>query len=359
MPVERSKAGLTGSPFLILIPLFNDWETFAKLVVRIDEVLVASGRQADILIVDDASLIDPDPESGFGPYRAVRRIDVLRLRRNLGHQRAIALGLAYIHEQLTPAHGAVVVMDGDGEDAPEDVPRLLDRLEAEEGRMIVFAERTRRSESLSFQFFYFLYRYVHLLLTSVRVRVGNFSAIPRPRLESLVAVSELWNHYAAAAFHSRQPYCTVPTQRARRLGGSSSMNFVALVTHGLSAISVYREIIGVRLLVLAIILALGAILGLTVTVFMRLATTLAIPGWAPSATGILLIVLLQAMVLSLVFCFVILGDRSSTSFVPLRDYVYFIAGTRTLYERSGAGSGTVQVVDEHAVADHGLGLPRA
>ena len=333
MPTQGESERSSGTPFIILIPLFNDWDTFAKLAVQLDEVLAASNREADILIVDDASVVDPDPRTTFGQYRALRRVEVLRLRRNLGHQRAIAIGLTYIQARMTTAYEAVVVMDGDGEDAPEDVPRLLARLEAEGGRSIVFAERTRRSESLTFRFFYFLYRHLHFLLTSVRVRVGNFSAIPRRRLESLVAVSELWNHYAAAAFHSRQPYCTIPTQRARRLGGRSSMNFVALVAHGLSAISVYREVIGVRLLVLAIILALLAATGVVVTVFLRLATTLAIPGWATSATGLLLIVLLQAMMLSFVFCFVILGDRNSTTFLPLRDYLYFTAGTRTLYER--------------------------
>jgi hypothetical protein len=361
MPIEGRDACSTGSRCVILIPLFNDWETFAKLVVLIDEVLSASNREADILVVDDASVVDPDPRSTFGPYRAVRRIDVLRLRRNVGHQRAIALGLAYIQERMLPAYSAVVVMDGDGEDAPEDVPRLLNRLEAEGGRVIVFAERTRRSESLVFRIFYFLYRHLHYVLTSVRVRVGNFSAIPPRRLESLVAVSELWNHYAAAAFHSRQPYCTIPTQRARRLGGRSSMSYVALVAHGLSAIAVYREIVGVRLLVLAIILAAGAILGLVVTVVLRLATALAIPGWATSAAGILLIVLLQAMMLSLVFCFVILGTRNSSPFLPLRDYIYFIAGTRTLYARldAGAGAGPVEVVDEPAVTDDGVGFPRS
>jgi hypothetical protein len=135
------------------------------------------------------------------------------------------------------------------------------------------------------------------------------------------------------------------------------MSFVALVAHGLSAISVYREVIGVRLLVLAMILALGAVLVVVAAVFLRLATALAIPGWAAPATGLLLIVLLQAMMLALVFCFVILGDRNSTTFLPIRDYHYFIAGTRTLCERSGTGP--VEVVDEQAVADHGLGLQRA
>jgi polyisoprenyl-phosphate glycosyltransferase len=336
MPTPGESECSSSSPFIILIPLFNDWDTFAKLAVQLDAVLAASQREADILIVDDASVVDPAPQTAYGPYRALRRVEVLRLRRNLGHQRAIAIGLTYIQAQMTTAYEAVVVMDGDGEDAPEDVPRLIAQLEAEGGRRIVFAERTRRSESLTFRFFYFLYRHLHYLLTSVRVRVGNFSAIPRRRLESLVAVSELWNHYAAAALHSRQPYCTIPTQRARRLGGRSSMNFVALVAHGLSAISVYREVIGVRLLVLAISLALLAGLGVAVTVFLRLTTTLAIPGWATSATGLLLIVLLQAMMLSFVFCFVILGDRNGTTFLPLRDYLYFTAGTDTLYEQPAA-----------------------
>ena len=89
----------------------------------------------------------------------------------------------------------------------------------------------------------------HRVLTGHGVRVGNFSVIPRERLSCLVATSELWNHYAAAAFPSRQPYATVPTRRADRLDGRSKMNFVALVIHGLSAISVYSDAIGVRLLI--------------------------------------------------------------------------------------------------------------
>jgi glycosyltransferase involved in cell wall biosynthesis len=322
-----------GGGVVILIPLFNDWDTFAKLAVRLDDILVGKGQHADILIVDDASVVEPDGRVVQRDFRALRRVEVLSLRRNLGHQRAIAIGLAYIKERMEPGYEAVVVMDGDGEDAPEDVPRLLDRLRAEEGKKIVFAERTRRSESVVFRLFYFLYRQLHLLLTSKKVRVGNFSAIPRRRLESLVAVSELWNHYAAAAFHSRQPYCTIPTRRAKRLGGRSSMGFVSLVTHGLSAISVYREVIGVRLLVMAILLALLSTAGLVVTVFLRLATSLAIPGWASSTAGLFLIVLMQAMMLSFVFCFVILGDRNGATFLPIRDYLYYIGSTYTLYER--------------------------
>ena len=86
------------------------------------------------------------------------------------------------------------------------------------------------------------------MLTGERVRVGNFSAIPPSLLPRLVAVSELWNHYAAAVFKSRIPYITIPTARGVRYAGQSTMNYVALVTHGLSAMAAFGDRIGVRLL---------------------------------------------------------------------------------------------------------------
>ena len=83
------------------------------------------------------------------------------------------------------------------------------------------------------------------------MRVGNFSVMNRDCLESLCTCSELWNHYAASAFATRQPMSFVPTNRATRLAGESKMNFPALVMHGLSALSVFSDRIGTRLLILS------------------------------------------------------------------------------------------------------------
>jgi hypothetical protein len=316
---------------VILIPLFNDWASFAELVDRLDVVLGEQGLRADVLVVDDGSTIGPSADGVVHRLlSAVRRVDVLGLRRNLGHQRAIAIGLAYVESRLKC--DAVVVMDGDGEDAPEDVPRLLARLWEEGGRTIVFAERSRRSESWSFNVFYALYKLLHVLLVGQRVRVGNFSAVPRLRLSSLVAVSELWNHYAASVVQSRQPWCTIPTRRAKRLRGESAMNFVALVAHGLSAISVYSDVVGVRLLVVATAMAGFALVGLCAAVFTRLATNLAIPGWATYTAGLLLVLLLQSVLLAATFSFVILSGRHGSAFLPVRDYGYYVGEVRTLYE---------------------------
>jgi glycosyltransferase involved in cell wall biosynthesis len=313
---------------VILIPIRNDWESLDLLLLDLDRVLVENGIGARVLVVDDDSTIAPGEELARRRYERLGRVDVLHLRRNLGHQRAIAIGLAYLEARDDCQQ--LIAMDGDGEDDPRDVPRLLAKGAEEGWRKIVFAERTRRSESRTFRVFYFLYRLLHYLLTGYHVRVGNFSAIPRGRLVSLVAVSELWNHYAAAAFRSRQPYCTIPTRRARRLRGRSSMDFVDLVTHGLRAISVYGELIGVRLLVLSGYFSLLVLAGIVAIAYIRLMTDWAIPGWATYSTGILLILLIQVLMLSLIFCLFILGGRQASSFLPCRDYVHFVRDVETL-----------------------------
>ena len=200
------------------------------------------------------------------------------------------MGLCYAHEHR-PA--AVVVMDGDGEDDPADLPTLLGAFDAAGGRRIIFAGRARRSESLAFRAFYQLYKALHRLLVGRAVKVGNYAVVPAAALGRLVTAAELWNHFAAAVVKARLPFDVVPTRRGRRYAGDSQMNFIALVIHGLSALSVFAETIGVRLLV-----ALAGLMGLTAAagaavVAVRLATDWAVPGWATYTLGLLLLLLAQ------------------------------------------------------------------
>jgi glycosyltransferase involved in cell wall biosynthesis len=316
--------------FLIMIPNYNDWPSLELLIKNLDHTMQAHQIETDLLIVDDGSTIPPGETLAKATYQSLGRVEILKLRRNLGHQRAIAIGLAYVEAHF--AGPAAVVMDADGEDDPADVPRLIEKCRDEAFQKIVFAERTRRSESMAFRVFYGLYKTLHVMLTGIRVRVGNFSVIPKARLQSLVVVSELWNHYAAAAFKSRQPLCLVSTRRAARLYGRSRMNFVDLVAHGLSAMSVYGEIIGVRLLVLACLLIFAALAGAVVTLIVRLTTDLAIPGWATYTMGILLILLTLGIMLAFLFCFIILTGRQGSAFLPCRDYTYFVQEVRRVRE---------------------------
>lgn len=305
---------------LIVMPVFNDWIACATLIQDLHEVAHSENWKAKILVIDDGSNVaGPDHQNW---ETSCHPIDILRLKRNLGHQRAICIGLAFACDHWTG--DCVVVMDGDGQDGATDIPALLNIALTDPNSPVVFAERQRRPENLLFKVGYAMYKACHLFLTGHQVRVGNFSAIPFARAKTLCVFSELWNHYAATVFKSKLPRRQIPIDRRGRTDGSSRMNLVGLVVHGLSAMSVFGETIGVRLLILTGILGvLSFIAGVTVLAI-RLFTDLAIPGWATYALIGSAIVGIQAVLLMLVFVFVVLSGRNGSVFLPSRDYHAFI-----------------------------------
>ena len=314
---------------MILMPVYNDWQALSLLLPILELELKTAGLRTGLLLVDDGSTVKLPHSLAKIALPSIESIDVLTLRRNLGHQRAIAVGLSYIEANYP--NRSVVIMDADGEDCPRDVPRLVHECLAHDNEKIVFAARTRRSEGLIFTFFYHLYRFIHLLLTGIPVRVGNFSIVPTDTLKRLVAVSELWNHYAAAVHKAKLPMALIPTERSERLQGTAHMDLVSLVVHGLSAMAVFGDRIGVRLLILVSLGMLVAVGGMVGVATIRLTTDLAIPGWATYVSGLLLVILMQMLLVILVFIFVILAARNAVNVIPKRDYVHIMDGVQRIY----------------------------
>ena len=326
-----------GASLAILIPNFNDWESLRLLLPEVDREIAGweTGQQrpVSVLIVDDAST-EPFPQNWPGQnFQAIDSVDVLHLRSNQGHQRAIALGLYHLHE-FTDSE-TVVVMDGDGEDRPQDLPELLRAFSssgaAGPGSDVVFAARTKRMESLGFRLGYRAYRLVHRAMTGVAVQVGNFSVIPRPAMARLMAVPDLWNHYAASVYRARLPRRLVPLPRGRRLAGESKMNFVSLLIHGLSAMSVFSDQVSARLLTAAVGFAVLAVGLIGITAGVRWFTDLAVPGWATFTVGLLLVLVVQSLSFATLFAFLIASRRSSLNFLLTRDAPYFILGRTAVY----------------------------
>jgi hypothetical protein len=108
------------------------------------------------------------------------------------------------------------------------------------------------------------------------------------------------------------------------------MRFVALVTHGLSAISVFGDLVGTRLLIASFISAILAAGGITAA-FLGLFAHRAVPGWAAYTAGTLAIVLVLFMVMSAVFALLMLANRTNFTFVPLRDCSLFVAELADIY----------------------------
>lgn len=312
------------------MPVYNDWDSFTQLVNDIDHFTRGlNNLRIDIIAIDDGSA---QPLSilnnEFGKYEYIREISVLHLARNLGHQKAIALGVAYINSN-TPCD-LVIVMDADGEDQPKDIARLLEE-NSKFPKHIIFARRTRRSEGLVFRAFYFLYKMFFSLLTGREIAFGNFSLIPNDLLNRVAHLPEIWNHFAAGIMRANIPWTTIPTQRGNRYGGKSSMNFITLVIHGLSAISVYIEILTVRLMLFALVVIFFGILGFFVLLYIKYLTPLAIPGWATNVAVGIVVIMFQAILLLAMLAFLSLNYRSSKLFIPAKDYQDYLLNLEKIH----------------------------
>ncbi|RPJ22805.1 MAG: glycosyltransferase [Chloroflexi bacterium] len=315
---------------VILTPVYNDWHSFMQLMNDLDQCAGdLQDARLEVIAIDDGSTESLSVANNeTGKYKYIREISILHLVRNLGHQKAIALGLAYINAKV-PCD-MVIVMDADGEDQPKDVAKLLETSQKSPGR-IIFARRTRRSEGFIFRTFYFLYKIIFNILTGSEISFGNFSLVPGNLLNRVAHLPEIWNHFAAGIMRANIPWSGIPTQRGKRYGGKSSMNFISLVIHGLSAISVYIEILTVRLMLFAIIIIVVGIISFLALLYVRYLTPLAIPGWATNVAIGIVVIMFQAILLLALLAFLSLNYRSSKLFIPAKDYQDYLLNLEKIH----------------------------
>lgn len=306
---------------IVLMPVYCDWKAARIVCDRLDSAVAGTGLAIQVVLVDDGTPAALR-EWWAGETANLSSIDVLVLRRNVGHQRAIAVGLCYVADHI--GCDAVVVMDSDGEDKPEDAIRLVHRWMSGERTAVVFAARGKRLENTTFRAGYHAYRIVHRLLTGISVRVGNFSVIPFDGVRRLVAMSELWNHYAAAVFRSKLAYEVEEIDRAPRVHGESRMNFVALVAHGVSAMATFSEVVATRILLSIAVLAVLVALAAASAIGIRLTTNWAIPGWTSVTVGLLVLLTVQLAATAFSLMLSVLASRAYVTSPPGRDYAWLI-----------------------------------
>ena len=305
-------------PFMkvnLLIPVFNDWESCSQLITDIEkEISFKKEISVQYFIVDDCST---DDRLNFNC-----NVNIITLNRNIGHQRAIAIGLCYINDNAPSDY--VIVMDGDGEDKASDITALLNKAVLEKDK-IIFGTRKKRYEGFWFRFFYILYKQIYRLLTGKKINFGNFCAIPFKKVNNLVFVSDIWNHFSGGIIRSRLAYTSIDIDRGTRYHGKSKMNFFALVIHGLSAIAVYTDVLAVRILISTFGLITISLIGIFVVTGIRFFTPFAIPGWASFVVLSFLILIFQAFLISLLLLFNVLNYRTQRHFIPALEYKNFIA----------------------------------
>lgn len=207
----------------VAIPIHNEAEVIPALLKRVGAVLDAtSGGPHEILLVDDGSR-DGSVRLMEEAARGDSRITVLVLSRNFGHQ--AALTAAFDH-----ARGdAMLVMDGDLQDPPEVLPRLLDRME--EGYDVVYARRTGRKEQVWLRMSYHLaYRVIgRLSSVSIPTDTGDFALLSRRVIDAVRDLPERQRYLRGLRSWVGFRQTGVDVERDARAAGVSKYSLGALM----------------------------------------------------------------------------------------------------------------------------------
>ena len=226
---------------VILIPVYNDWQSVSKLLDEINNLSVSSEFQISVIIVNDASNHDRQEENKN--LENINSIKILNMKTNQGHARCIATGLKYINEKEDFDY--VIPMDGDGEDRPEEIVEFLNKIKISNNEPIV-AERVKRSENLIFKICYQVHKLITLTFTGKYIKFGNFTCLPKTTVQKLINEKSTWNSYSGSLKKVENNLLSVPSTRGTRYFGPSKMSFYNLIKHSLSIISVFRKTFLIR-----------------------------------------------------------------------------------------------------------------
>ncbi len=235
---------------IILIPVYNDWESLNKLLSEINEnIKIFNDINFECLIVNDASTTQPPELHKPDNFLLV---ELLNMKENRGHARCNALGIRYIFQNKK--FDNLILMDGDGEDRPEEIKSLVEKLK-ENPNLSVVAKRVKRSEGIFFQSLYQLHKIITFIFTGQNINFGNYSILTRSDVEKLHSKASLWSSFSGSIKKYLKPLSEIDSVRGSRYFGPSQMSLLKLIVHSLSIIAVFKYNVILRSTLMIIALA--------------------------------------------------------------------------------------------------------
>jgi hypothetical protein len=306
----------TRRPLWVVCPVYKDVESFLQLRENVLAAVAGVVSSVRFVVVDDTAGQDP----AMSRLQALADVTVVTPPFNLGHQRALVFGLRRLSGQIQP-DDLVVTMDSDGEDQPQDIPRLLEPLltaapSAVRPQTVVLARRTRRREALFFKVLYFFFKLLFRGLTGLVIRTGNFAAYRGSVPREVLFHPHFDACYSSSLLSLNLPIVYVPCERGRRYAGRSQMSQMRLFMHGIRMLMPFLDRIAIRSLFgFSFIFIVGILLALVV-VGVRLFTELAIPGWA-TYTLLLILTLSFVALGNFVILFTLFSQSQSVALASL------------------------------------------
>ena len=255
--------------FFILIPLYNDWKSVLKLLQNIDLQIEEWNAIVSILIVNDASTeTKPKTELKFKNIKSTR---VINMKNNRGHARCYATGLKFLAEKED--FDFVILMDGDGEDRPEELG-LLYKKSNDYPRKVVTANRIKRSEGPLFKLMYECHKILTYIFTGHLIKFGNYSCLPKEAVAKLVTEACTWSSFSGSVTKIIQDRTSISSIRGRRYFGPSRMSFFNLLIHSFSIIAVFKVSVIVRSILFLFFYLLFIVGNLSIITFFPVVITL-------------------------------------------------------------------------------------
>lgn len=285
-----SVTNLAKHKIILITPVYDDADAFKVLL---ETLALQYGCSMLVIAIDDGSLRQPIDRSHL---RTDIDLAIVRLNRNVGHQRAIAIGLS-VASKIVRSDQRIVVMDCDGEDSPATIAVLVSALESPNVDVVV-AERKSRVESWRFKMFYAIYRWFFALLTGRKLSFGNFMALKPHAAKRLANMPDLSIHVAGCVLAAKLRAVKCSLDRGARFAGQSKMNFFSLALHGFKGLMVFAEDVLVRVGTACAAIAVLSILGALAAVLLKL-IGYSTPGWFSVAFGILVLMFLQTGAITL------------------------------------------------------------
>jgi polyisoprenyl-phosphate glycosyltransferase len=235
---------------IILIPVYNDWDSLKKLIKEINEIIKDfNDINFECLIVNDCSTIQA-PEI-IKPNK-FKSIEILNMKENRGHARCNAFGIRYIFQNKK--FDNLLLMDGDGEDRPVEIKDLIEMI-IKNPNVSVVAKRIKRSEGLLFQLLYQIHKLITIFFTGKNINFGNYSILTKDDVRKLHSKASLWSSFSGSVKKHINSLNEINSIRGLRYFGPSQMSLFRLIIHSLSIIAVFKYQVFLRSTIMIIALA--------------------------------------------------------------------------------------------------------
>ena len=280
--------------FSIVVPIWNEEQVIPELYRRVLEVMAQVDATWELICVNDGSR-DHSLQLLIELHRQDPRVKVIDFSRNFGHQVAITAGADFAEGD------AVIVMDADLQDPPEVVLKMIAKWR--EGYEVIYAMRAKRAGETWFKlttakYFYRLLRQI----TDVEIPVdtGDFRLMDRRVVLAMRQLREKHRFMRGLSSWVGFRQTGVEYERAERYAGETGYPLRKMVRLALTAITGFSYLPLQLATYLGFALAFISLIGIILTVFLRLSGSSFFLGQATTLVSVLLLGSIQLIVLGII-----------------------------------------------------------